>query len=501
MIDGNKGGRSMFRNISVGSIAFLVVAIWVLGGCATRELKIEPISTSENPIDHVNRLDNDIGNARKNQLNVLAPTSFAEAEAALKDAKRELKQGGELTNILEKVAYGRAQLKNAEETAQLARTTLPDAIKARDMARSAGAANFETDYAELEEQFIKLTRAIEDNNLKYAQRNREKVADAFDRLELRAIKEQTIGVARDLIVKAEKVKAYKIAPKSYEDAKETLKAADAYISAHRYEKEKIHEKADAALFQARRLFQIMSQSENIEDMEAEQIALWMEGILHKTAKKLSAPDMRDQSFDIQLDNILGSIAALQEDQQFMAKNAKLRSKEIDTLKNRIAVLEGQTKEQQAAKERLAAERRFNQLFGEVQNYFGADEAEVYKQGNRLVIRLKAIQFPVGKAFIMPNNYTLLSKVQRSIRTFGEPNVTIEGHTDSTGSEDVNDMLSQQRADAVREYFIANRTLSPEKIVAVGYGSNRPLASNATPEGRAINRRIDVVISPQFDEGW
>jgi outer membrane protein OmpA-like peptidoglycan-associated protein len=485
----------MLKNNKAMSVVFLCLIIWVLTSCATSELKIEPISTSENPIDHINRLDDGVGNARNNQVNVLAPMSFAKAEAALNSAKKSLERGGELSDILEKIAYGRAQLNSAEEMARLARTTLPDTIKARDMARAAGATNFEEDYSELEEEFQELTKAIEDNNLKYAQRNRTKVADAFDRLELRAIKEQTIGVARDLIKKAEKVKAHKVAPKSYEDAIETLKAADAYISAHRYEKEKIHEKADEALFQARRLFQVMKQSEKVQGMEPEEISLWVEGILHKTAGKLSAPDMRDKSFDLQVDNILGSITALQEDQQFMVNKVKLRSQEIDALKKRIAALEGQTKEQQAAKERLAAEQQFNQLFGEVQNRFGADEAEVYKQGNRMVIRLRAIQFPVGQAFIMPNNYALLSKVQRSIRTFGEPNVTIEGHTDSTGSDDVNDILSQQRADAVRQYFIANKTLPSEKIIAVGYGSNRPLASNATPEGRAVNRRIDVIISP------
>jgi outer membrane protein OmpA-like peptidoglycan-associated protein len=231
-------------------------------------------------------------------------------------------------------------------------------------------------------------------------------------------------------------------------------------------------------------------------MEPEEITLWVEGILHKTASKLSAPDMRDNSFDTQLENILGSITALQEDQQFMVDKGKALSTEIEAMKQQIAALEGQTREEQAAKERLAAEKRFNQLFGEVQNYFTPDEAEVYKQGNRLVIRLRAIQFPVGQAVIMPDNYSLLSKVQRSIRTFGEPDVVIEGHTDSTGSDEVNEHLSQQRAEAVRQYLVANKTLSDENIVAVGYGSNRPLASNATPEGRAVNRRIDVIISSQ-----
>jgi outer membrane protein OmpA-like peptidoglycan-associated protein len=190
----------------------------------------------------------------------------------------------------------------------------------------------------------------------------------------------------------------------------------------------------------------------------------------------------------------------------MVAKTKSQQAEIQTMKNQIASLEGLTQEQRAAKEhleaerraveeRLAAERRFNELFGEVRSYFASDEAEVYKQGNQLVIRLKAIQFPVGKDVIMPSNYALLSKVQRAIRTFGEPDILIEGHTDSTGTDEVNDHLSQRRADAVRQYFVANGTLPEDKIIAVGYGSKRPLASNETPEGRAINRRIDVFITP------
>jgi len=107
---------------------------------------------------------------------------------------------------------------------------------------------------------------------------------------------------------------------------------------------------------------------------------------------------------------------------------------------------------------------------------------------------------VGQAVIMPDNYGLLNKVQRAIRTFGEPDVVIEGHTDTTGSDEVNEHLSQERAESVRNYLVANQTLPEDKIVAVGYGSKRPLASNETEEGRAINRRIDVVISPTTQAG-
>jgi outer membrane protein OmpA-like peptidoglycan-associated protein len=152
-------------------------------------------------------------------------------------------------------------------------------------------------------------------------------------------------------------------------------------------------------------------------------------------------------------------------------------------------------EQVATARKLEEERKFNQKFIEIQHYFGADEAEVYKRGNQLIIRLKGIQFPIGKAIIMPENYLLLSKVQRAIKAFDGPSVMVEGHTDSTGNNETNQPLSQQRAKAVQDYLVANKTITSDKIASQGYGSSRPLASNATPDGRAMNRRIDVIINP------
>jgi outer membrane protein OmpA-like peptidoglycan-associated protein len=456
---------------------------------------MEDLAKTLNPAEEVNRFDSDIANARKDQLNVLAPTSFASAESYLNDAKEALQGGDELSEITEKISSGRFQLERAQEMAKVARTTLPNAIKARELARTAGATSLGEDYVNAEEQFLKLTKAIENNDLKYAQNNRHKVAAAFDELEVRAIKEQKLSEARKLIKEAEGEGARKIAPRTLLTAQQALKNADAFISQHRYEREKIQEKSSEALFQAQRLLQVTRQSKKIPDMEPEQITLWVEGMLEKMAGQLSAPDMRNKTIQTQVENILGSIESVQEDRKFMASQEKSRLTEIEAMKKEIALLEGKTKEEQAAKNRLEAEKRFNELFSEVKGYFNADEAEVYKQGNRLIIRLRAIQFPVGQSVIMPSNYALLSKVQRAIKTFGQPDVVIEGHTDSTGSDEVNEHLSQQRAESVRQYFVANGTLPEWQISSVGYGSSRPLASNETPEGRAVNRRIDVTISP------
>ncbi|HSH68298.1 MAG TPA: OmpA family protein, partial [Deferrisomatales bacterium] len=153
-------------------------------------------------------------------------------------------------------------------------------------------------------------------------------------------------------------------------------------------------------------------------------------------------------------------------------------------------------EKRAAEEKLAAERKFNEQYNQVQALFAAEEAETYKQGQQMVLRLRGMSFPVGQSIIMPENYALLSKVQRAIRTFDSPDLTIEGHTDSTGALEMNNHLSQQRAEAVQAYLLANGVTTEDKVTGVGYGPSRPLAPNTTAEGRAQNRRIDVIITPK-----
>ncbi len=469
-------------------MAVLIVAVCFLSACAGTTLKMESVAASEKPVEQVTRLDKDIGNARNNQLHVLAPTWFGKAEASLNQAKKGLEDEDELAEVLKNIAYGQAHLQRAKEAGNLVRTELTDVIKSRGLARAAGAINFGEDYAEAEEQFLKLTRAIEKNDLRWARKNKEKVIRTFNELELRAIK-GILDEVRKLIKKGEKRGAKKIAPKTLKIARDKLHDVDAFISQHRYQKEEIHKQSNEALFQARRLLQVIQQSKKIKRMKPEQITLWFEGLLYKTASKLSAPDMRNQPLETQAENILSSVTALVEDHKFMVRKLKTQQADLEHMQTQIA-----------SKESLVAEKRFQQLFSEVQTYFSPNEAEVYKQGNRLVIRLKAIRFPVGKDYIMPSNYSMLNKVQRAIRTFGEPEVVIEGHTDSTGSRALNEHLSQRRAEAVREYFVANGTLTRDAISAIGYGSEQPLVSNKTAKGRAINRRIDILITPRLQTG-
>lgn len=493
-------------NKSLAAASILLLAALFFAACGGNQLNLEPISKSENPVALVQQLGEALKNAKEDQIDILAPGWFEKAQKSYLKARNKLDKGDEISEILIDVSYGRAELTRAEEMARLSRATLHEVIQSREDARAAGAEGLGGEYTSTEKEFLEMTGAIENGNIDWAQRNRDKMEKAYRQLEIQAIKKQNLEEAGVLIREAEKNGAKKVVPKTLAFARETLREADAYISEHKSDKENVEKRGRDAFFEARRLLNMLKQSRKFQEMAPEEISLWTEKIFYRITRKLSAPDRRDEPFDAQVDKIIDAIGALQNDYQVITNRMANQQTEMETMQDRIILLEKRerklqndeerlVREEKEARERLEAERRFQQIYLGIQNEFDPTEAEVYKQGDRLIIRLKAMQFPVGKNIIMPRNYPLLRKVQKAIQAFDEPNVLIEGHTDSTGLRALNDELSMRRAQAVREYLLANGVLPRAKIIAEGFGSRKPLASNETEEGRAINRRIDVVIYP------
>ncbi len=485
----------MHRSTRLNIPWITLLLVLFLSACGGHPPTLSTVLENKNPVEQLVRLNNDLDAARQESLNVLSPRSFAKAERLYQEAQNMLERQTDLSEILLKISASRVELQRCTQTAQISRTVLADVIKVRELALAAGAANLGAEYTETEERILRLTRAIEDNDLESAQKDKAKVFDAFDQLELRAIKERNLGEAHRLLDQAIANRAARLAPLSLTEAQQKLAEADAFVTDRRYLRDEIRQKAAEALFYTRRLEQIMLQSQRLEILPAEQAALYVEGLLHQTAEQLGLPDQRDKVFEGQLEAILTAIASNQQQRQDQHDEIAALEATIDQLRVQIASLEGSTREERIARQQLAEERRFQKLFSQVQGVFGPGEAEVYKQGDRLIIRLKAMSFSVGQAVIEAVNYPLLTKVQRAIALFGEPQAVIEGHTDSTGSAAANLVLSQKRAEAVRAYLVANDTLPKEKIEAAGYGAERPLASDQTAAGRAINRRIDIVLIP------
>ena len=180
---------------------------------------------------------------------------------------------------------------------------------------------------------------------------------------------------------------------------------------------------------------------------------------------------------------------------------KANDEMVESLKNTINQLktaEVEYGEQLALTEierrtRQLKEREDREKFEKVQAMFTAKEANVYRQRENILISAHGFQFPSGQSEIQTVNFSLMNKLIRAIKIFPDSRIEITGHTDSTGSDNINQSVSQARAENVGKFLIEVGELSKSRIKTRGYGVSRPVATNKTAKGRAENRRVEIKI--------
>jgi OmpA-OmpF porin, OOP family len=112
------------------------------------------------------------------------------------------------------------------------------------------------------------------------------------------------------------------------------------------------------------------------------------------------------------------------------------------------------------------------------------------EGTARTVILEGATFATGKSALTDESTAIMTNVAQSLVANPEVRVEVAGHTDNTGSRKTNMRLSQARAEAVKEFLVANG-VAPDRITAKGYGPDKPVASNRTAEGRAQNRRVEL----------
>jgi outer membrane protein OmpA-like peptidoglycan-associated protein len=169
---------------------------------------------------------------------------------------------------------------------------------------------------------------------------------------------------------------------------------------------------------------------------------------------------------------------------------KLSETRAELAGERIALA---NKDQQLADEkhaRHAAERQARAALASLQAI-----AVVKEEQRGTVITLNgAVLFATGQSTLLPIAADRLREVAKALKETPRGAVTVEGHTDSVGSPAANEELSRRRAESVRA-FLLTEGVDADRVRAVGLGQSRPIADNKSPEGRANNRRVEIVVSP------
>ncbi len=312
--------------------------------------------------------------------------------------------------------------------------------------------------------------------------------------------------ARRVYDKAEQSKAPKLAPDKMLDARQYMvKAEKAHDDDPGGEREK-----QFAYLANRKAKQAMAHGE-ILDAKRDKAAA--KDMYVETQSKIISQTKRNNQ-QLRDAHASATQALMRTESELAEVDRELENKE-NLMKSRVSELEARAEELRTEKEDLTAKRADLQaslaekdaaLESERDAREAAEErarealesleeiAKVKAELEETVITLSgSVVFEFGTAKLLPIAKTKLSEVAAALVAQGDTKrIVVEGHTDSKGSSSFNDRLSQNRADAVRSYLVS-QGVDSNRIVAVGRGEAEPVASNTTPEGRANNRRVEIVL--------
>lgn len=189
-------------------------------------------------------------------------------------------------------------------------------------------------------------------------------------------------------------------------------------------------------------------------------------------------------------------AADREAQNFTQDRLRTAEKELSSARQHLEKTQDQLAAEKAAlaaekAAREAAEKKAAQAMADLQKI-----AAVKQESRGMVITLSgSVLFASNQSALLPAAIVKLNEVADAL-IMGNPdaNITVEGHTDSQGQRAYNMDLAKKRADAVRDQLVS-RGVAADRIQAIGIGPDRPVGDNKTAEGRANNRRVEIIVEP------
>jgi len=471
--------------------------------------------------------------------NIFAQEDFEKGTDLLADAEKLLKKNGKPEEIQQNLTTAIDLFNKSIETTKTLNTSFSDLMKIRQLAFNVDAyTNAPKLWKEGEENFSSAVEDYNDKDMQGFQKYAKAAETNYRDAELVGVKGKFLNDLNASIIQAEDKDLNKYAPVTLKKSKQFVQDIETILDANRYDTLKARNNLNQAMYELRHglYFQDLFTKMKEKDKTMEDLVLSWEEPLTKIAAEFKIQSLFDKGYDevtsqiitnineglAKLDNALKDNQKLSSEQEDLKKsiqdyktkladaetqNKKLNvdneslkksieelNKSVEDYKTRFAQLENESLRYKMQSQEL---ERNNQIIEKASNLFLPSEAEVIRSGDLIIIRLVNIVFPSNKATLEPQYYNLFAKVQKAIQLFSNGTTVIEGHTDGQGDFQKNLDLSQLRANAIFQYLMSSMGAEANRITAVGLGGTKPIANNSSEEGRAKNRRIEIVINPHF----
>ncbi|MFT6270036.1 MAG: outer membrane protein OmpA-like peptidoglycan-associated protein [Alphaproteobacteria bacterium] len=483
------------------SIVSISLAVALMGGCASKPTISEnEVFTQYPSVLEASKL---IEEANGDNLMFFSPEQMKETTRVYEAALNDAKAGKANAKTLAQEAVARA--KAARVQADSAKYTFEEVLLAREKALNVNARSVVVDeFAEAEKEFAKAIALLEVGQEERAKRDIDALKNQYLAIELNALKTNMLNVAQQAVAKAIKDDLDDVAPRTVAQAKDELELAVDTLEANRIDTVKANIHSNRAIW-------LIKQAEGIADIDAyfnnadfdnEQEILWYQDQLSDVV----SPVNKDVQFNTTNKRVVAKLR--QQLAALVNENTRLLAN-LDASKMQIKTITSESQSKQNKLERdnaqaimqaklqrdkeLAEKAANDQRFAVVQSMFAEEEATVYRQRDNVLIRAHGFSFKSGGSQIESSNFVMLNKISDAIKRFPDANVVISGHTDSTGSPEINQSLSQARAEVVANFITQVSEIDTDKVTFLGHGEDKPVATNDTVDGRAQNRRVEILI--------
>jgi OmpA-OmpF porin, OOP family len=531
-------GEQMMKKMLIFSIGLFVV------------ISLASIAYAQGGIDS-KTVEKLLDSARAIEAQVFSPKAFLKAKEQFDLAIRPDRNP---SSIPEYLTRAREFTENAIKNTEVCKLSLNEYLPPRDKARAAKAYQFVPIlYEKAESQFIAATSKVESGDVKGALKEAAKSSPLYYTAELEAILVDVLGKADTLIANAVLDEAPKYALTILDKARTARAKANGILTADRYNRKDAQVEATRAEYEARHASSIAQsvRSLNRNDQAWEKLMLLYEIQMNRVGEALKLDYLPfDNGPLAAADTLIAGIrksqttsttetSQLQDSmkilQRVVDEQQRTLNKLTSQLSSTVKVLNGDStiqdpmvlalaidnsvvsmiadrgklSEQMATEQgklsqlseehkevsaELQAKQDREDRLAKAKAMIDPTQGEIFvNSSNDIVLRLSGLSFAAGKSEITEQHRPLLEKVKEIIGLFTEPKLVVEGHTDDKGDPSGNTQLSEKRAFAVMQYLRQTMSIPSDRIRAIGYGSEKPIASQSTTEGRAKNRRIDILI--------
>lgn len=438
------------------TVSRLLFLVFVIIGCS-HDPKVKEFPVSASPTEEMFMLNRDMQVAKDVQTEVLSPKNYEKAVDHQKDAADSLSKNKKPQVILKHIALSRYYLSKANHYTALSNDALTGVAEARQRAIDAGAMTyFDYEMTKADRKLKDLTADIERDESSDARRDAAETQVRYLDIELSALKKTYLDESEKLVKQAKKEGAQRNAPKSLAITETSLSDSAAFITGNRRDQEGMMRASQTTFNHAKLLLKITRDVKLGRNSTSEEMALRLNSEENKV------------------------VGLNQRMAQQMQESAQDQSR-ITTLTTE--------------KKGLQSEQELEKSFEKARKRFKQNEASVYKRGDSLLIRLHGLKFSSSESKLTNSNLDLLNKVNLAIEDIGANKVQVNGHTDSVGGKELNQKVSQDRAEVIKNYLQAKTSNDELMIETKAYDFQQPIATNKTAIGRSYNRRVDIVIEP------